>query len=140
MKLTKEQKEMLAQQLSTPWGRVELLCDGYRVNLVVERCKGMTYRVVTYINGCWKGEWMSGTQSHPEQKFLRKSERSLCSAKERADAEKLLGKRYVAKQPFYNEKITIYDVSWASGKAAINHLCKVCESVEVAPPAAGEAA
>lgn len=29
------------------------------------------------------------------------------------------------------EKLTS---SWASGKAAIAHLCRVCESVEIAPP------
>lgn len=136
MKLSKEQKEELARQLSMPWGRVKLLCDGYQVDLVVERTAALAYRVVTYINGQWKGAWVSGSQSHPEQKFLRKSVRPTTSKAKLLAMEKKMGKRYFKQfckdYPYWTSHITTYDITWASGKAAINHLCKVCDSVAIA--------
>lgn len=131
MNLTKEQKAKLAEDLSMPWGHAKLRCDGYEITLAVERSKGMTYRVTTYVNGSWKGIWFSGKEAHPEQKFLRKSVRPACPPAFKAKMEKILGKRAVAKDPYYNGMVTTYCVTWASGKAAISHLCKVCDSVEI---------
>lgn len=132
MKLSKEQKDELAAILDMPWGTVQLLCDGYQVTLQVQREKGrLAYRVMTYVNGSFRGQWVSGNETHPEQKFLRKSVRPLCSPAQKAKAEKALGKRWVAKDPYYNAKMTLFMPSWASGKAAIAHLCKVCESIEI---------
>lgn len=133
MKLTKEEKADLAAILSTTWGSVELLCDGYRIVLQVQRYKGMVYRVMTYVNGSFQGKWMNDNESFPEQKFLRKNVRKLASAAEKAKAEKVFGKRAVAKDPWFSRTLTMYLPDWASGKAAISHLCKVCESVAVEP-------
>lgn len=137
MMLTKEQRAELAKQLDSPYGPlVRLLCDGRRVSLQVHRVGGpsIKYRVMTYIDGEFKGSWMKGET--PEAKFLRKSVRPLTSPARRKLAEKHLGKRYVANNPLYNTSLTHYMPDWPSGKAAINHLCKVCESVEIAPPEA----
>lgn len=132
--ITKEQKAELINQLSSPWGTVTLMCDGYRVALQVQRMKGaMTYRVMTYVNGSFQGKWCSSTETLPEQKFLRKSVRPILSPAKRIKLEKTFGKRYVKNDPYWSGSITLYMPDWASGKAAINHLCKVCESVEIAP-------
>lgn len=133
MKLTKEQKAKLADELIHPWGSIALVCDGYRVDLQVKRWKGMSYRVMTYVNGVHKGIWYSAEEEHPEQKFLRKSVRPNVSPAERIKLEKAFGKRYVKNDPFWSGSVTLYMLDWASGKAAINHMCKVCESVEIAP-------
>jgi hypothetical protein len=45
--------------------------------------------------------------------------------------EKIYGKRAAAKNLDYKKTVTVYMPDWASGKAAINHLCKVCASVEI---------
>ncbi|MBC7857991.1 MAG: hypothetical protein H7Z39_04265 [Burkholderiaceae bacterium] len=130
-KLTKEQKDALAAELAMPWGRVALRCDGYEVSLVVERDKGLTYRVMTYVNGFFKGAWTKPKSEAPESKFLRKSVRPNCSPAKRKQMEKALGKRYVQKDPYFSGSWTIYLPDWSSGKAALSHLCRVCESVEV---------
>lgn len=136
MKLTKEQKQVLIDKLTSPWGRVHLMCDGHKVDLVVERAKGMRYRVTTYVDGRWEGKWMSGKEEHPEQKFLNKQVRPAASKKTKADMEKAVGKRYFkkmcAEEPYWTKTITVYDISWASGRSAINHLCKVCDSIQIA--------
>lgn len=131
-KLTKEQKEALVSDLSSPWGGAELMCDGYLVSLRVQRYKELSYRVMTYVNGIFKGQWTSGKNPSPEAKFLRKSVRPNLSPTQRKSVEKELGKRYVAKDPFFGGSYTVYLPDWSSGRAAINHLCKVCDSVEVA--------
>lgn len=134
MKLSKEQKEEVIAKISLPWGMAHLLCDGYRISLSVERDKGLSYRVMTYINGHFKGTWCNVENECPEQKFLRKSVRRICSPPYKQKMEKLLGKRHVAKDPFYTRTFTCYMPDWSSGKAAINHLCKVCDSVQVVEP------
>jgi len=132
MKLTKEQKTELAQKLTSPWGAVKLICDGFTIDLQVQRMKGgMSYRVMTYVNGQFLGLWVSSTQEHTEQKFLRKSARPLYSAAYKAKMEKIFGKRAVAKDESYQKKHVTYMPDFASGKAAISHLCKVCESIEI---------
>lgn len=133
MKLTKEQKEKLGDDLTSPWGGVRLICDGYRIALVVERVKPMLFRVVTYINGQWRGEWCLGTKEFPEQKFLNKKTHRVHSPAFVKEMEKILGKRAVAKDPEYRKTFHTYDITCPSGKAAINHLCRVCDSVEIDP-------
>lgn len=138
MKLSKQQKAVLVEQLSHPWGRVHLMCDGYRISLVVEKSRGLSYRVVTYINGEWKGVWCIGHESHPEQKFLNRIERPVATPSDKAKMEKIVGKRVVAKDPWFSKTLVTYGVSWASGRSAIYHLCRVCDSVEVIDDSAGK--
>lgn len=134
MKLSKQQIDVLAASLAHPYGSgVKLLCDGYTVTLQVERAKKLTWRVITYVNGYFKGEWYGlSKQECPEQKFLRKLVRPRCSAKHKRDMEKIMGKRHVNNDPYYKEVQTSYWPDWPSGKAALNHLNKVCESVQLA--------
>ncbi|WP_199052394.1 hypothetical protein [Aquitalea sp. ASV15] len=132
-KLTAEQKEKLISDLSFPWGKADLMCDGRRITLEVRRSsKGMTYRVCTFVDGVFEYKWAQGATPVPEQKFLRKSVRPNVSPVKRKELEKKFGKRWVQKDKFINGAVTLYLPDWSSGKAAINHLCKVCDSVELA--------
>lgn len=133
MKLTKEQKATLIADLMLPWGRVELLCDGDRITLAVQQAKPLVFRVVTFVNGEWRGEWCFGTKEFPEQKFLNKRTHRVYRPAYVKKMEKIFGKREVAKNPEYQRTFVTYDISWPNGRAAINHLCRVCESIEVAP-------
>jgi len=133
MKLTKEQKTELAQKLTSPWGHVTLICDGFKVDLQVQRYTAMTYRVMTFINGEFKGLWVSSKNEHPEQKFLRKLVKPLYSPAFKAKLEKIYGKRAFAKEERFHLKLTSYVPDFPSGKAAISHLCKVSESIQVVP-------
>lgn len=108
------------------------MCDGYLVSLQVHRFKPMAYRVMTYINGKFKHVWASSDKPAVEQKFLRKSVRPNVTPTQRKKVEKTLGKRYVAKHSYWSGTYTVYLPDWASGKAVINHLVKVCESIRIA--------
>ncbi|MYM80559.1 hypothetical protein GTP44_01110 [Duganella sp. FT50W] len=139
MKLSKQQKEDLIKELSLPWGSVNLMCDGYLVSLNVERKTAMTFRVYTYVNGLMKAAWVIGSNPAPEQKFLRQSVRPNLSPAKRSKMEKALGKRHVSKDPYFSGSYTIYLPDWSTGKAAINHLCKVCESITIPSKAEAQA-
>lgn len=132
MKLNKEQKDEIVSKLSGPWGSVDLMCDGYLVSLRVERYKALAYRVSTYVNGFFKGTWCRGKDPAPEARFLRKSVRPNVTPAKRKKLEKALGKRYVAKNEYFSGSVTVYLPDWSSGRAAINHLCKVSESIALA--------
>ncbi len=133
-KLSATEKEKLISDLSFPWGKAVLMCDGRRITLEVRRSsKGMTYRVCTFVDGVFEYKWAQGSTSFPEQKFLRKSVRPLVSPAKRKELERQFGKRRVQKDAYINGSVTLYLPDWSSGKAAINHLCKVCDSIQIAP-------
>lgn len=131
MKLSKEERQKVEEALSHSWGRAVLKCDGYEVTLSVQRVRKLSYRVATFVNGEWRGEWLSGRQQHPEQKFLRRSERAFMTPSMKAKMVKIFGKRAAAKDPLWTRKIVMFYLDWASGKQALAHLLKVCESVEL---------
>ena len=130
--LTPEQKTQLINRLALPWGKVQLQCDGKRITLEVRQIsKAMVYRVITFVEGEFKYEWAGPNTFHPEQKFLRKSVRPNISPVKRRELEKKLGKRFVKTDPYFGGSTTLFLPDWPNGKAAINHLCKVCEVVEL---------
>ena len=131
MKLSKEQKELAIQKISNPYGSVDLMCDGSRITLAVERTSKLAYRVITYVDGVFNGVWCMVDSQSPESKFLRKVNKPVCSPIQKKKMEKIMGKRRFAADPYYSKIYICYMPDWASGKAAINHLCRVCESVEL---------
>lgn len=131
VKLSKEQREALAERLQPYSGAtVHLMCDGYKVSLQVQRTGSLTYRVVTFVNGIFEGKWIGSREEYPEQKFLRKSVRHVFPKAFREKMLRILGKRRYA-QEGYDKTMALYFADWASGKSAISHLCRVCESIEV---------
>ena len=132
MKLSKEQIAVLAETLALPWGRVTLMCDGYKITFTVARTKVLTYRVMTYVDGHFQGAWCDPKNACPEQKFLRKQVKPVCSPARKREAEKALGKRFVKSRSYFSGSTTSYWPDWANGKAALSHLNKVCESIRLA--------
>ena len=134
-KLDKEVVSELVNLLMLPWGSVKLECDGYTVDLQVYRVKNsMTYRVMTYVNGEFRWEWVipkADTPLRPETKFLRKSVTKNISPAKRLKLEKVYGKRFIAKDPFCNGSTTSYMPDWPTGRAVLSHFMKVCDSIKV---------
>lgn len=131
-KMSAADKDRVIKALSIPHGDVQLRCDGYRVTLSVEYSKSLTYRVMTYVNFAFKGVWISHDSTAPERKFLRPVKSALYSPKELKRIESEYGKRKLKEFIAKHQKFFIYAApDWASGRAAINHLCKVCDSIEI---------
>lgn len=129
--LSKEQKEQIIKELSHTFGTVMLKCDDDHITLAVEQVKSLKYRVVIYVNGKWKGEWLDSAKNFPEQKYLNKRVRSLYSKAEVASMQKKFGKRATNNFMSLNKTYVTYDLTWASGKMVLNHLIKVSKSIEL---------
>ena len=131
MKLTKDQIATLSSQLSNPYSLpIYLLCDDRKITLEVRLYKALQYRVMTFIDGSFKGDWVLSGTAHPEQKYLRKSVRNLYPPAKRAKLIKEFGKK-LAEKIGANKTQTLYWSDWPNARAALNHLNKVCESIEV---------
>jgi hypothetical protein len=136
MKLSKEQRSALESALNHPYGSVCLICDGRDITLQVQRFSALKYRVMTFVDGTFKGAWTNCETPCPEQKYLRKSVRNLYPPAARAKLVKEVGKKF-AEKIGASKTLTMYWPDWPSGKAALGHLCKVCDSVEIATPKPG---
>ena len=131
-KMNTEEKQKVIDALSYPHGDATLICDGYRVDLYVERSVGLNFRVVTYVNRQFKGEWCLPESTAPERKFLRPVKKTLISAAKIKAVEKSFGKKKAKEAVAKYQKFWTYAApDFASGRAAINHLCKVCDSILV---------
>jgi hypothetical protein len=130
VKLPKETKEKIVQALSYARGSVELQCDGYKIDLQVEKkTKGLSYHIAIYINGLMKSDWVLKDEDFPERKFLSVKVQHHFSPAKKKKLIKEFGVRR-AKEYFDLDGKIEYVLPWfASGTAAINHLCRVCDSV-----------
>ncbi|MEY2863565.1 MAG: hypothetical protein RLY58_1272 [Pseudomonadota bacterium] len=131
-KMSQQDKDKVIDALSFPHGNATLTCDGHRVDLYVERSVGLNFRVEIYVDRCFKGAWCLPESTAPERKFLRPVKRALYSPTNLKKIENEFGKRKLKEFIAKYQEVWIYAAQdFASGRAAINHLCKVCDSISV---------
>lgn len=130
MKLNKEQKLFIIEQLNSQFKSVHLMCDGYEITLKMERYK-MKLVISIYINGCIKGAWGIKPEEHPESKFLAIRQKSYYPAKRKAEIIKAFGKREANKRFDLDKKLEYKLPFFTTPQAALNHLIKVSDSIEL---------
>lgn len=130
--LTKSNVSEFAQKLNRIFGVVKLHADGFDVTLTVEQSK-MKLVITTYIDGVFKGVWMMPDKgvNYPEQKFLNKKIIKSYSPKRKAELIKKLGKKRAYELFDLDRESFFYTPNWSNGKTALNHMLKVCGSLEV---------
>lgn len=129
--LTKEQITAIEFELASPFGRVELACDAYKVNVSVEMQSVRKYVLMVYVNGVFKGAWTKGN-CEEATRFLRPVTIELFKPKQKAQIMKDMGKRHGSKfLAEYNKTSTIYEPIWQSVRSMLRHFCKHSESVSV---------
>ncbi len=138
--IPKDVKDALIARLNGAYGSAELMCDGHRINFEVRRAsaKSLRYVLCVFVDGYWKSKWSLADYQGPEQKFARRTEKNLYSEKDRKQmlkAAPLYGRKGSAERKAYEERINTkwvyFDPSFSNGRAAINHLLRVSESVAV---------
>lgn len=136
MSFSKQQWQVIEKQLSFPYSKVELKCDGYQVSAVVEKSKGLKYCVVVYVDGVYKGEWMDGKHEQP-LKFHCKKRRYFLRGKQRQDCLRELNKRGTpaASKEMYRKWLDKYHEYWMpfwpSAKSFCRHIQKTCTQIEL---------
>lgn len=134
--LSKKQWQQIELRLSSNFGDIELLADGYRLQLQVHPYKALRNCIVVYVDGVSKGAWYKG--DCPEaKKFCRPSKHWLYSAKRREEAAKALKKRGLNSvlKEFYKSVAESFFVHWEpywfSPASLTRHLRKTCADVEI---------
>lgn len=135
-KLTKEQWQQIEQQLSGPFGQVELKADGYKITLQVQGYKALRQCVVVFVDGVSKGEWFKG-EAPEAKKFCREERRWLYPAKRRDEAKAKLKSRRL--DPFLREHYkgvaesfsAIWVPYWFAPKSLTRHLRKTCADIDI---------
>lgn len=132
MPITKEQWTQVETELSGSWGRVEMLIDGFKVSLRIERVKSLRYTIMTYVNGQWRGKWMSADSEEGKRFFCPKSS-FVWPAKHRADVIKIYGGKRCpkAKLEELNKKVTTLVPWWNNVKSMRRHFEKNNQSLEL---------
>lgn len=140
VKLPKETKAQIISDLSQAYGRTFLKCDGFNIALSVEKkAKGLSYHIAIYINGSMKGIWINESANHPETKFIFTHTRNKYTPAQKAKIKKHFGVRGTKKQfPDLDDKFEYLMPYINTANAAIAHLCKVCDSIELVDKNAAE--
>ena len=129
--LTKEQITAIEYELASPFGRVMLACDSYKVTVAVEQKSPRKYELMVYVNDVFKGVWTKGG-CEEATRFLRPVTIELFKPAQKAKILKDMGKRHGSKfLAEYNKTSTIYLPMWQSVRSMIRHFCKHSESVSV---------
>jgi hypothetical protein len=137
--VTPELWKEIADYLDNPYGQVELLCDGQRINAAVVRKtkKTLTYCVAAYIDGWIKGEWIMNPPEHV-QKFWNRTEQFVYSKKDRDRAAAYFKQKKRGRSPDLDtyfthlEKKQVYwDPYWPTAKPLIRQIKKTCTEIRV---------
>ncbi len=130
-KLSKEDFERIQRELSTPYGMVDLDCDGYKIAVRIQQVKSLSYAPMVYVNGVIKGEWYRG-DCEEAKRFMCQRNRSVYTQKNKAGILKDFGKRGAKKYfPNLDDKHTYYVPYWRSVAAMLRHFCRTNESVSI---------
>lgn len=137
MTISKEQWAEIEKHLSGVFGRVELLCDGYKITAEIQKNK-MKLVVSVYVDGVIKGEWIFNKgDSEIPRKFHQEIKRFAFSAKYRAHLIKS------SKSKLYTKEMRAKDAAdavrtsshwwphWPNAKAFCRHIRKTCTSIEI---------
>jgi hypothetical protein len=136
MSTTKDQWAEIEQQLSGFFGRVELLCDGYKINAEVKSIAPMRQGIVVYVNGYVRGEWMKG-EAEEARKFHREMKRFLYSAKQREKLKTDAKNRCLTAdwrkrfRDMATASVSTWAPYWTNAKAFTRHLRKTCTDISV---------
>ena len=126
--MTKAEWEQIEKSLQSPWGSVELLCDGYKLTLQTQRDK-MRLIIMTYSNDHFKGIWIS-EDCEERRRFFQPKVRKLYKDSFFKGFSKKEEKYLRAK---YAKTITTYSPYWGAFRLLKAHLIKNNTSIELAP-------
>lgn len=130
--MTKEEWAKAENEMSTPYGMVDLKIDGYDVSLRIARNGNLKYCIAVYVNGYIKVEWALN-DCEIRRKFYCKHTNSLLSQKEKNKLKKESKAVRSMVMDCYNGKIDYnwYEPYFCSFKTLKSHFIKNNTSIEM---------
>lgn len=129
--MTKEDWERIEKALGGLYGYAKLTVDGREVQFQRELVAKNNLGIVTYVDGHWMGAWISASNEHPEQQFLRKIEKFVYPAKTRKSWKKLSKRRQKEWGLDPDKKGHYFSPIWPSVSAIRRHYQKTFTSIEL---------
>lgn len=126
--MTKEEWAKVETTLSSIYGRVDLLIDGYNVSVVCIPYKSLRQVLMIYINGEFKTKWCL-EDCEERRRFCFRSKKCLLNSKEMA---KLKREKKSVREAVKKQMTTyIYYPHWHSFRTLKSHLLKNNSSIEL---------
>ena len=86
--MTKEEWKQAEEALTHFFHPVELKVDGYDITLILERVSVYQNKIMVYIGGEFRGQWMA-EDCEVRRRFLQEQRHNILSGKQRAEFERL---------------------------------------------------
>ncbi|MFA2969804.1 hypothetical protein KWE21_04190 [Acinetobacter pittii] len=132
MALTNEQREFILKSLDNQFSSVKLKCDEFEVSLHLARVQNLKLAIEIFIDGYFKMMWLLNPDQHPESKYYPNGTQALFKPAAKAKLIKEMGKRRAYKFfPNLDEVITFKRTHFSTARAALTHLIKVSDSIEL---------
>lgn len=128
--MTKDEWKQVEDALQYFYKNVELEIDGYTITLVLQRVSVYKNAIAIFINGVFKGEWLTG-ECEENIRFIPKKEKSLLSSKEKESWKKLPKKTQKELKEKYDRKYATYYSHWSSFGALKRHLIANNEDIKL---------
>lgn len=128
--MTPEEWKKVEQALDLPYGRAELLIDGYEVVLTVVQIK-RRLEILLYINGWHRGEWLT-KDCEERRRFMRPVKYPAWTASQKAKLTKGFTKKQLKVfMPDLDKVLICYHPYWPSFGPLKRHLIAHNKSIEL---------
>ena len=130
--MTSQDWQEVEERLNHFYTFVELICDGYKVTLVLVRVTQFKNVIRIYVDGQIKGIWYT-EDCEERRRFFRPVSKYAHTQKEKAHLNKISKSLRRKMGPWYdpNKKYTYYLPSWTSFKTLKSHLIKNNSNIEL---------
>jgi hypothetical protein len=127
---TKEQWAEIERRLRSPFGRVELQCDAFKLTLaVVEAVKTLQFTIMVYVDGSFQGT-MICKDCEERRRFMRPRVRCYFKAKDYRSWRRAFGKKAADEQKA-ESTYHHYEPFWPSFGPLKRHLLANNERIEL---------
>ena len=125
--MTKEEWEYAEKRLYNTYSRLQLKVDDYDVSIVVEPLKPLKNVLVVYVNGEWKGKWLS-EDCEERRRFFQRHTGNILSRKEQ---KRLAREKKAVREAVGKTTYDWYSPYWTSFRSLKSHLIKNNKSIEL---------
>jgi len=129
--MTDEEWKEVEQAVEPPYGRAELIADGYKISIVCMKQKSLKYHLVVYVNGYIKGEWLLN-DCEERRRFMRKYKRCYLTENQKKSKQFRELPEDLKQKAVELNTITQYYFDFPSFKSLKSQLIRNNKSIEMA--------
>lgn len=126
--MTAEEWEKVESALNSPFGRVKLKIDEYNIDIGIVLDKPLKYCYAVYIDGIFKGKWLS-EDCEIRRRFCQRHTKSLLNAKGKQKLKR--ERKEIREQVIKNTTYEWYEPYFSSFRTLKSHFIKNNNSIEL---------